>query len=272
MSMLSTDYMSYREIEAKIMNLYSYYNGIVNTILPSTGLNFTNSLNVPAGTCDRNSGLIVFSLPKMVELVNSNEFKDIAILYAVVHELSHMDQYWIGEKYANDKEYASYIERANTRRTLEFIYENTPVLEEVYNSKYHDFYELISNEYKNIKTNGYSFDYITPHIVLDEIVKFVSDNQRGYDDFDKISLGIFNYQSLVDGKNGMTNDNFMFPIKGENALDYVSQFRILAEFKKAFGTYKYTCRCFPKDKFMYAQLNVSANDLKKINVVQQIKA
>ena len=146
------------------------------------------------------------------------------------------------------------------------------MLEEVYNSKYHDFYDLISNEYKNIKTNGYSFDYITPHIVLDEIVKFVSDNQRGYDDFDKISLGIFNYQSLVDGKNGMTNDNFMFPVKGENALDYVSQFRILAEFKKAFGTYKYTCRCFPKDKFMYAQLNVTANDLKKINVVQQIKA
>ena len=77
--MLSTDYMSYREIEAKITNLYHYYNGKVNKILPSTGLNFTNSQYVSAGSCDRTNGVILFSLPKMVEMVNKHMFKDIAL-------------------------------------------------------------------------------------------------------------------------------------------------------------------------------------------------
>ena len=40
--MLSRDYMSYREVEAKITKLYHYYNGKVNKSLPSLGLNFTN--------------------------------------------------------------------------------------------------------------------------------------------------------------------------------------------------------------------------------------
>ena len=163
--MLSTDYMSYREVEAKITNLYHYYNGKVNKILPSTGLNFTNSQYVSAGSCDRTNGVILFSLPKMVEMVNKHTFKDIALLYAVIHELSHMDQYWTGEKYAKDREYTDYVETANTRRTLEFIYENTPIFEEVYNSGDYKFYEIMCKEYNDIKNNGYSFDYITPEIV-----------------------------------------------------------------------------------------------------------
>ena len=267
--MLSTDYMSYREVEAKITNLYHYYNGKVNKILPSTGLNFTNSQYVSAGSCDRTNGVILFSLPKMVEMVNKHTFKDIALLYAVIHELSHMDQYWIGEKYAKDREYTDYIETANTRRTLEFIYENTPIFEEVYNSGDYKFYEIMCKEYNDIKTNGYSFDYITPEIVLDEIVKFVSDNQESYDNYDDIFLSILNHQNLIGRKYGITSDSFGFPVKGEDALDYRSQFMILAEVKKAFDTYSYECRCSSKDKYMYACLKLTANDVRKINVMQK---
>src|SRR5574344_292344 len=60
--MLSTDYMSYREVESKIMTLYSYFNGKVNKILPATELNFSNSRYIPVGSCDRTTGAILFSL------------------------------------------------------------------------------------------------------------------------------------------------------------------------------------------------------------------
>ena len=152
--MLSTDYMSYREVESKIMTLYSYFNGKVNKILPATELNFSNSRYIPVGSCDRTTGAILFSLPKMVEMVNNRKYKDIALLYAVIHELSHMDQYWIGDKYVNDKEYTNHIETANTRRTLEFIYENTTILKDVYDYGEHRLYADMCKEYNDIKTKG----------------------------------------------------------------------------------------------------------------------
>lgn len=266
--MLSTDYMSYREVESKIMTLYSYFNGKVNKILPATELNFSNSQYIPIGSCDRTTGAILFSLPKMVEMVNNRKYKDIALLYAVIHELSHMDQYWIGDKYVNDKEYTNHIETANTRRTLEFIYENTTILKDVYEYGDNRLYEDMCKEYNDIKTKGYSFDYITPHIVLDEIVKFMTDNQENYDDYNNIFLSILNYQSFEGQRYGMLSNDFGFTVKGEDALDYRTQFRILADVRKAFSSFSYECRCYSKD--MYGLLKFASRDIKKINVVQQM--
>ena len=246
--MLSTDYMSYREIEAKITNLYSYYNGKVNKILPATGLNFTNSQYVPPGSCDRTTGVILFSLPKMLEMVNKHKFRDVALLYAVI------------------KEYIDYVEIANTRRTLEFIYENTSIFEDVYNSGDYYFYEDMRKEYNNIKTKGYSFEYITPHIVLDEIVKFISGDEENYDSYENIYLSILNFKKVTGNSNPYIPDDLGITVKGPDALNYRTQFMIMADIKKALETYSYECKCAIDGSEMNAMLKLKPKDVKKIPV------
>lgn len=264
--MLSTDYMTIREIQSKIMDLYSYYNGKVNKILPATGLNFTNSQYVPPGSCDRTKGEILFSLPRMKEMINSHKYKYIALLYAVIHELSHMDQYY-EDTYGKDSEYTNYVEKANTRRSLEFIYENTSIFNDVYNSGNIEFYEAIKKEYQDIKTNGYNFEYITPHIVLDEIVKFASDNQVSYDMFDTIELSILNFKS-TNSDNKYISDDVWIPVKGQNSFDYRVQFMILADVRKAIESYSYECKFSSNGKHMLGLIKLSHDNARKFNVFQ----
>ena len=66
----------------------------------------------------------------------------------------------------------------------------------------------------------------------------------------------------------MLSNDFGFTVKGEDALDYRTQFRILADVRKAFSSFSYECRCYSKD--MYGLLKFASRDIKKINVVQQM--
>ena len=262
--MLSTEFMASREIETQILNLFRDYNGRVNKILPATEVNFTNSEYVPAGSCDRTTGVLLFSLPRMKEMVNNHKFRDVALLYAVIHELSHMDQYY-GDRYGKDSEYTNYVEKANTRRTLEFIYENTTIFEDVYNLGDMDFYEDMCKEYQDIKTNGYSFDCITPYIVLDEIVKSISGDEMGYNSYENIYLGIINFKKITGNTNPHIPYDLWITVKGLDALNYRTQFMIMADVRKAIDTYSYECRCARDGSVMYAMLK--PKDIKKTPVI-----
>ena len=264
--MLSTEFMASREIETQILNLFRDYNGKVNKILPATEVNFTNSEYVPAGSCDRTTGVLLFSLPRMKEMVNNHKFRDVALLYAVIHELSHMDQYYDGKRYASDKEYVNYVEVANTRRALEFIYENTTIFEDVYNSGDMSFYEDMYNEYQDIKSNGYSFDCITPYIVLDEIVKSISGDEEGYNSYENIYLSILNFKKITGNTNPCIPDDLGITVKGPDALNYRTQFMIMADVRKAIDKYSYECRCARDGSVMHAMLKFKPKDVKKTPV------
>ena len=96
----------------------------------------------------------------------------------------------------------------------------------------------------------------------------MTDNQENYDDYKNIFLSILNYQSTEGQRYGMLSNDFGFTVKGEDALDYRTQFRILADVRKAFSSFSYECRCYSKD--MYGLLKFASRDIKKINVVQQM--
>lgn len=109
---------------------YNFLNGEVNTNIRAMNLVIQSLENGVAGYS--HSFIVSINLPIIYNKSTLNNFSDKevkgAIIYILIHELSHCDQNIDILRLSRDEEYRKNIEFSNNQNTIRFIKENAPML------------------------------------------------------------------------------------------------------------------------------------------------
>jgi len=210
---------NYRKIIKDDMNVL---NGIVNPILFCHSYSFdyieeSNNLAVS----NPSTGMIIFNLIAISEYLGDMSVHDVLsfCIRMVAHELSHLDQEVDLNRYKNDMQYHSWIERTNESNTIDFLFKNIDFIK----NKLGDYsYDIYKDAYMKIMQQGTGYVRSTIENKINMVGdRYILHDKYGrFNNYNSVSLCIHNTSNAADpgtmfilkNKSSFLSPNIIYPI------------------------------------------------------------
>lgn len=219
------DLLSYKnEVEPFIQSVFDYYNGRVNIFNNKAVLdiNWTNQVNGDIGGLSILPNIVtIYPMPLYrIYDYNITEVKG-RIIYTIIHELYHTDQFMLPNEYMSNSKYKDYIEYACELESYIYMACNIDEIYNTFNIKFNiDIIKKLIQRYDVVGIR-YQRRHYNDHIFMC-ILNLIPLNYRKTENINKIKDTIYN---SINNKNNLilkVNDKYIYIIKDSQYISLES--------------------------------------------------